>query len=113
MHEAGLAGAVADVLRGEEIDGARVRLRVSGGHADAEEFDGSFRLHLAAVAPDLDVAAVEIVHLPIDRLCIGCGSTFASAVAEEPCPCCGGSGLPVPAPERVEIELVRPDDRVT
>ena len=112
MHEAGLAIAVADALHREgvkPIEGACVRLLVSGGHAEAEDFDAAFRFHLAAVAPELDAISVEIVHLPMDRLCMGCGTPFASVAADEPCPRCGGSGLPVPSPEQVEIELVRPD----
>lgn len=114
MHEAGIANAVADALRREGagwVAGTRVRLLVSGGHTETEAFDGAFRMHLAAVAPELDPGAIEIVHLPIDRLCVGCGEPFRSVSAEEPCPRCGGSGLSVPNPERVEIELARPDDR--
>ncbi len=116
MHEAGLANAVADALRREGIRQAadvRVRILVSGGHAEPEDFDGAFRMHLATAAPEFDTDAMEIVHVPIDRLCVGCGETFASVVADEPCPRCGGAGLSIPTPERVEIELVRPDDRVT
>lgn len=116
MHEAGLAVAVAGALRREGVGaapGTRVRLLVSGGHAEPDDFDGSLRLHLAAAAPDFDAAAIEIVHLPIDRVCVGCGGTFVSVGADEPCPRCGGSGLPVPAPERVEIEILRPHARGT
>jgi Zn finger protein HypA/HybF involved in hydrogenase expression len=116
MHEAGLAAAVADALRREGVSaehGDRVRLLVSGGHADTGDFDASFRLHLALAAPELDLAELEIVHLPVDRVCIGCGAAFASVEADEPCPRCGGSGLSVPTPEHVEIELVRPDGQVT
>ena len=108
MHEAGLAVAVAEVLREGPVEGARVRLLVSGGHAAAADFDASFRFHLAAAAPDLAAVAIEIVHLASDRLCAGCGATFAAAGTEEPCPSCGGSGLPIPTLERVEIELERP-----
>jgi hypothetical protein len=116
MHEAGLAAAVADALRREGVgldDGGHVRLLVSGGHADAGDFDASFRLHLALAAPELDLAELEIVHLPVDRVCVGCGATFASVEADEPCPRCGGSGLSIPTPEHVEIELLRPDGQVT
>jgi hypothetical protein len=116
MHEAGLAAAVADALRREGVglnDGGHLRLLVSGGHADAGDFDASFRLHLALAAPELDLAELDIVHLPVDRICVGCGATFASVEADEPCPRCEGSALSVPTPEHVEIELVRPDGRVT
>jgi hypothetical protein len=108
MHESGLAAAVADALRGERLDGARVRLLVSGGHADPFDFDAAFRFHLTAAAPDLGALPLEIVHLPTDRLCVGCGRTFAAITADEPCPKCGSVGLPTQTTERVEIELVRP-----
>jgi len=115
MHEAGLAVAVADALRREMVgshEEGHVRLLVSGGHVDTGDFDASLRLHLALAAPDLDLAELEIVHLPADRVCLGCGVPFASIEPDEPCPRCGGSGLSVPTPERVEIELLRPDGRV-
>lgn len=116
MHEAGLAAAVAAALRREGIAalaGARVRLLVSGGHAEPADFDESFRFHLAAAAPDLEMTEVEIVHLPVERVCVGCGVPFEAVSADAPCPRCGGSGLPLPTPERLEIELVRPDGRQT
>jgi len=116
MHEAGLAVAVADALRREGVGaapGTRIRLLVSGGHAEPDDFDGSFRFHLATAAPEFDAAAIEIVHLPIDRACVGCGAMFTAVGPDDPCPGCGGSGLPVPTAERVEIELLRPDARVT
>lgn len=108
MHESGLAAAVADALRGASLDGARVRLLVSGGHADPFDFDAAFRFHLVAAAPVLGTVPLEIVHLPTDRLCIGCGGTFTAICADEPCPRCGSVGLPTQTTERVEIELVRP-----
>lgn len=104
MHEAGLAVAIADALREQRPVGARVRLLVTGGHAEPEDFDGALRLHLAAAAPGLDVAAIEIVHLPAGRLCVGCGREFAAASSETPCPGCGGSALPVDGRERIELE---------
>jgi hypothetical protein len=110
MHESGLALAVADTLRAQDLDGARVRLFVSGGHAEPDDFDRSFRFHLSAAAPDLDTVPVEIVHLPSDRACIGCGRTFAAVTGDQPCPTCGAAGLPLANAEHVEIELVRPGD---
>jgi Zn finger protein HypA/HybF involved in hydrogenase expression len=112
MHEAGLAAAVAAALRREGVAalaGARVRLLVSGGHSEPADFDESFRFHLATSAPEFANAELEIVHLPVDRLCVGCGGSFAAVAEDDPCPACGGAGLPLPVPERVEIELVRPD----
>lgn len=109
MHEAGLAVAIADALRSEGVarGHARVRLLVTGGHAHAEDFDGALRLHLLAAAPDID-ADIEIVHRPVERTCFGCGSRFVALSPDDPCPECGGSALPLPEPERIDIELVRP-----
>jgi len=104
MHEAGLAAAVVDALRAERLDGAGIRLLVTGGHADHGDFDGALRLHLAAAAPDLDVTAIEIVHLPSVRLCVGCGREFPAGSPETPCPSCGGCALPVDGRERIELE---------
>jgi len=113
MHEAGLADAVAGALRREGIGaGSRVQVRVlvRGGQAEPADFDAAFRLHLAAAIPELDPAAVELCHLPVARLCVRCGGSYQAASAEAPCPACGGSGFAVPAPEQIEIELVRPDE---
>ena len=108
MHEAGLAAAIAGALRREPADGSRVRLLVSGGHGDPVDFDESLRFHLAVGAPELDLRDMEIVHLAVDRLCAWCGRTFSASEPDAVCSC-GGSSLPIPTPERVEIEMVRPD----
>ena len=109
MHESGLAVAVAEALRAQSLDGARVRLLVQGGHAEPDDFDAAFRFHLSAAAPDLDAIPIEIVHLPTDRICVGCGGRFSAARADEPCPTCGGASLPVDVTEHVEVEVVGPD----
>jgi Zn finger protein HypA/HybF involved in hydrogenase expression len=108
MHEAGLAMAVAEALRDERRAGDRVRLLVAGGHGRPEEFDASLRLHLALADPALDPTELEIVHLPTDRLCVGCGRSFRALAADEPCPTCGSAGLAVPGPERIDLQLVHP-----
>ncbi|HEY6057987.1 MAG TPA: hypothetical protein VIV06_08140 [Candidatus Limnocylindrales bacterium] len=110
MHEARLAVAIADALRGAGVERghARVRLLVSGGHAESEDFDGALRLHLDALAPDLD-ADLEIVHVAIERMCITCGESFLAVSGDDPCPHCGGNALPLPVPERIDIEIARPD----
>jgi len=108
MHEAGLAAAIADaVQRAGPLDGAtRVRLLVTGGHDDPEAFDDALRLHLHGQAPDV-ASAVDIVHVAVERLCLGCGGAFDAVRSDEPCPGCGGSAMPLPVPERVDVELVR------
>lgn len=106
MHESGIANAVAATLRGQSLAGTRVRLHVRGGHSDPDDFDEAFRFHLLAAAPDLADVPIQIVHAPIDRLCVGCGGRFAAIASDVPCPACGGAGLPVDGTEHVEIELV-------
>lgn len=105
MHEAGLAAAVASALRGQDLDGARIRLLVSGGHGDEDAEDAALRTHLSITAPDLDWESIEIVHLPTPRACAGCGAGFEASRSDQPCPDCGGSALPIPTPESIEIEL--------
>lgn len=109
MHEAGLANAIADAVRkaGPIDPGSRVRLLVSGGHAESGEFDDALRLHLRGLAPEIE-SVVEIEHVASDRLCMGCGGSFTAISESEPCPACGGGALPLPIPERIDIELIRP-----
>jgi len=109
MHEAGLARSIAAALEdaGRLEPGVRVRLHVSGGHDDPELFDESLRLHLGLIAPALG-EQIEIVHEPVERLCSGCLEPFHAVTADEPCPRCGSIAVPVPTPERVDVELLEP-----
>jgi hypothetical protein len=106
MHEAGLAGMVASQLREARLAGriGRPRLVVRGGHHDPADFDASLRLHLALVAPELARAPLEIVHLPMIRLCSGCGRTFSAAHPLAACPACGSAPLPSTMPEDIELD---------
>jgi Zn finger protein HypA/HybF involved in hydrogenase expression len=107
MHEAGLARAAAGTIRTQGLAGERLRLVVSGGHAEPADFDAAFRFHLSVVAPDLAGSIVEIVHLPAPRQCVGCGLEF-TAVGEVPCPACGGPALPGAHHEELELERIDP-----
>lgn len=106
MHEAGIATAVLAEIRARGIDPGAARLVVSGGHGDADAFDAALRAHLAAAAPDLDVARIAIEHAAVSRLCAHCATPFEAPLASDPCPACGGPGIAVPVPERVELEWV-------
>ncbi len=106
MHEAGIARAVADVLRGRDLGGKRVRLHVKGGHHGEDEFDASLRMHLELEAPDVATVPLEFVHDPVPRLCASCGATFDAPRENDPCPECGGPSLPLLEHEQVEVELV-------
>ena len=105
MHEAGIARSIARALREQTLDGRRVVLHVRGGNHAPEAFDSSLLFHLQLEAPELDPAALEIVHDAAARLCVGCGREFPAARPDEPCPRCGGSSLPLLDHEQVEIEL--------
>lgn len=110
MHEAGIAAAVAAEIRARGLDPARVRLVVSGGHGDEAAFDAALRTHLAGIAPDLVLDGLAIEHVPVTRICGRCAAPFQAALAADPCPVCGGPGVAVPQPERVELEWASSDD---
>ena len=104
MHEGRIAEALAVEIRDRGLDGPGIRLLVSGGLGDATAFDASLRLHLAAALPHVDVASIAIVHRPAARLCSGCAGAFVAARHTDHCPACGGEGVAVPTPERIELE---------
>jgi len=117
MHEAGLARAIVKALRNRAVAPARgtgtstdtgtgVRVLVTGGHHPVAEFDNALRFHLASEAPELDLARLELIHLPAGRLCTGCGRTYEATDPGESCPTCGGASLPLIEREQVEIELL-------
>jgi Zn finger protein HypA/HybF involved in hydrogenase expression len=108
MHEAGLAASVADTLRRAGADGSdrtdrTVRLVVHGGHGSPDAFDAALRLHLASQLPDLG-AAIEIRHAPHPTMCVACGAPF-ERLGDDPCPLCGGAGLPLATPETIDVEV--------
>jgi hypothetical protein len=106
MHEAGLASTIA--LRLWEAHDAglvgRPRVIVRGGREEPADFDAALRLHLALVAPELGGDALEILHLPVTRMCGGCGRPFAADRPTAGCPMCGASALPSPLDEEIELE---------
>lgn len=108
MHEGRIAAAVAAEIGERGLDGAELRLIVSGGHGDAVAFDDALRLHLAAALPHLDVSAIAIVHRPAARLCGGCAGAYIARRPADRCPVCGGEGIAVPTPERVDLEWTVP-----
>ncbi|MEX1173311.1 MAG: hypothetical protein WEG56_11955 [Chloroflexota bacterium] len=104
MHEAGIAAALAAAIRERDVDVSAVRVVVTGAHHSPAVFDPAVRLHLSMIAPEIDVEAIDFVHRPVERPCIGCWTLFAAVGPDAPCPACGGPGLPSPDPERVELE---------
>ena len=106
MHEAALAGTIADRWREANRAGlaGRPRLLVRGAHHEPVDFDAAVRLHLAIVAPELDGGALDIIHLPIDRLCSGCGDRFTADQATATCPTCGSVALPRAVAEEIELD---------
>jgi Zn finger protein HypA/HybF involved in hydrogenase expression len=104
MHEAGLAAAIwrAIEARGRSIAG--LRIVVTGGAHPPGDVEAALRLHLAALAPAIDWAGVEIVHRPLARPCLTCGRSFEAIGPDAVCPACGGPGLPPLEAERIELE---------
>jgi hypothetical protein len=110
MHEAALAGTIAERWREANRAGlaGRPRLLVQGAHHEPTDFDAALRLHLAIVAPDLEGEMLEIVHVATPHLCSGCGRAFLAAAHGAACPRCGGAPLPEATAESVELDW--PDD---
>ncbi len=106
MHEAGIARAVADEIRQQGAQGDQVRLFVTGGHGQPEDFDAALRLHLSLALPGLDTAAIEVVHRPTSRLCPSCAVTFDGIRPLDPCPTCGSVGLETPISEEIDLEIL-------
>jgi Zn finger protein HypA/HybF involved in hydrogenase expression len=105
MHEAALASALTEQISARGLNGRAVRVLVSGGHSDADAFDDALRMHMAAIDPTLDLSVISIDHLPEERPCLSCGVSFAAVGMVATCPHCGGSGLAVARPERIELEF--------
>lgn len=103
MHEAGIARSIAATLRDAGLQGRPFRVLVTGGHAVPADFDAALLANLEIVEPPVDSRLVEIVHLPTDLLCAGCGSSFRGPV-DAVCPRCGGPGLAGRMDEVIEIE---------
>jgi hypothetical protein len=106
MHEAALAGTIALRWRDARRDGllGRPRLLVRGGHDEPADFDAALRLHLAIAAPELDGDMLEIVHLPVERLCSRCARQFMADPPGSACPDCGGAALPGATEEAIELD---------
>jgi Zn finger protein HypA/HybF involved in hydrogenase expression len=105
MHEAGIARAIVATLRANASGPRQLRVLVQGGHGGCQEFDAALLLHLRLVEPGLDLAGIEIVHLPQPLTCATCGRQFEAVETSEPCPQCGGSAWPTHTSERIEIEI--------
>jgi Zn finger protein HypA/HybF involved in hydrogenase expression len=105
MHEAAIADAILGALR-EQAPGRRARILVRGGHGDPEAFDMALRFHLLVGDPRIELAQMEIVHLPRVLICANCGNGYEAKDPIEACPACGGGAWPDYAPEEVELELL-------
>ena len=106
MHEAGIARVVADEIRDRALPGDHVRLLVTGGHGDPDDFDAALRFHLEVVLSGYDTGTIEIVHRPTQRMCSSCAVPFEGVRALDPCPTCGSPGMAVPGPEQIDLEFL-------
>lgn len=106
MHEAGVAAAAVSAIQRQAGPWSRVRLYVRDVHGAAEVFDQVVTGHIAGALPSFDTRRLEIVHLPLPRICSACAHRFESTVDSAPCPACGGAPLPTPHEHRAEIEFL-------
>jgi hypothetical protein len=106
MHEAALAGTIAMRWRDARRAGlvGHPRLLVQGAHHAPIDFDAALRLHLAIAAPELDADALEIIHVPVARLCSRCGGPFTADPPGAACPDCGGAALPGATDESIDLD---------
>jgi hydrogenase nickel incorporation protein HypA/HybF len=101
MHELGLCSSIVDAIerRAGERPVARVRVRVGRlHHVHPEAFDQSFAV--AAMGTVAEDAAADLVLLPVQTRCGGCGATWDGDEIPVACPTCG----------EVEIELLGGDE---
>lgn len=107
MHELGLCEDIVEAVRRRagERPVARVRVRVGRlHHVHADAFEQSFAL--AAQGTVVEDASAELVMIPVQGRCTGCGHRFE---ADEPvvcCPSCGGLDVEQSGGDELILELV-------
>jgi len=107
MHELGLAESVLEAVeqRAAGRPVARVRVRVGALlHVHPGSFDQSFAL-VAAGTP-AEGAEVELVVVPVDLHCGGCGTTSQVGELVESCPVCGSVAVSMQGGDQVVLELL-------
>jgi len=107
MHEFGLAEGVLAAVRqrtaGRRVTGIRVRFGVR--HAvDAESLAQAFGM--IAEGTEAAGAAVELVTVPAEVSCRGCGFTGQTADPLATCPRCGGEDVTVTGGDEMTLESV-------
>ena len=103
MHELGLCTSIVDAI--EHRAGTRpvthVRVRVGRlHHVHPDAFDQSFAI--AAMGTVAEDAAAELVLLPVQAHCLGCGTAWNGDDIPIACTACGS----------VDVELVGGDELV-
>jgi hydrogenase nickel incorporation protein HypA/HybF len=107
MHEFGLAEGVLAAVRqraaGRRVAGIRVRFGVR--HAvDAESLAQAFGM--IAEGSEAAGAAVELVTVPAEVSCRGCGFTGQTADVLTACPRCAGQDVSVTGGDEMTLESV-------
>lgn len=108
MHELGLARAIAATIRTHGWENRTVRVHVSGGHSQPEEFDRALLAHISCEAPEFANGCVTVVHMPASLMCSVCATSY-EALPGVACARCGGPPLPSLEPEQIELSVHEPE----
>jgi hydrogenase nickel incorporation protein HypA/HybF len=107
MHELGLCQDIVAAVeqRAGERPVARVTVRVGRlHHVHPEAFDQSFAM--AAAGGVADGAAAQLVLLPVQVRCHGCGTAHEVAELIAACPDCGGVDLELTGGDELVLESI-------
>ena len=105
MHELSIAQAIVDVAA-RHAGPARVeRVHVRIGHLRQVVPSAlAFAFELCAHGTSLDGAELEIEHVPIGAVCLGCGTDSELDGFPLACPACGGMAVDVVRGEELQVE---------
>ena len=107
MHELGLCTSIVDAIERRAQARSVVRVRVRVGrlhHVHPEAFDQSFAM--AAMGTVAEDAAAELVLLPVQVRCAGCGATWDGDEIPIGCPGCGSVEVEVTGGDELVLESI-------
>jgi hydrogenase nickel incorporation protein HypA/HybF len=107
MHELGLCEAVVGAIERRAGDRPVAWVKVRVGllhHVHPEAFAQSFAI--AATGTVAEDAAAELVLLPIQGRCTGCGTEFTTEEVVTVCPRCAGVNVEMSGGDELVLEAI-------